>query len=86
MNINHTNDLIFSVSYLKHNIENLNNLQKQSNDKMLVDPEYKETLVFKIKEQRIQQCVELHDLYVEFFNLGDNYKLENLLKEFEISE
>lgn len=50
MNINHISDLIFSVSYLKHNVENLNSSQKQSNDKMLVDPEYKETLVFKIKE------------------------------------
>ena len=80
MNINHINDLMFSVSYLKHNISNLNELQKEQNDRMLVDPKYKETVAFSIK---IEQCLKLHDLYANFFELGDMYKLENLLKEFE---
>lgn len=83
MNINHINDLMFSVSYLKHSINNLNNLQKELNDKMSVDPKYKETVAFGIKEERIEQCFKLHNLYVNFFELGDMYKLENLLKEFE---
>lgn len=83
MNMNHVNDLMFSISYLKHNIINLNNLQKELNDKLLVDPKYKETVAFSIKEWRIEQCLKLHDLYVNFFELGDMYKLENLLKEFE---
>ena len=86
MNINHINSLMFSISYLKHNISNLNNLQKGQNDKLLVDPKYKETVAFGIKEERIEQCLKLHDLYVNFFELGDMYKLENLLKEFEIGE
>tara|TARA_R110002167_G_scaffold76722_1_gene213551 strand:- start:534 stop:692 length:159 start_codon:yes stop_codon:yes gene_type:complete len=50
---------------------------------MLVDPKYKETVAFSIKEERIEQCLKLHDLYANFFELGDMYKLENLLKEFE---
>lgn len=86
MNINHINSLMFSMSYLKHNISNLNNLQKEQNDKLLVDPKYKETAVFGIKEERIEQCLKLHDLYVSFFELGDMYRLENLLKEFENGE
>lgn len=74
---------MFSVSYLKHNISTLNELQKEQNDRMLVDPKYKETVAFSIKEKRIEQCLKLHDLYVNFFELGGMYKLENLLKEFE---
>ena len=81
MNINHINDLMFSVSYLKHNIKNLSELQKEQNEKMLLDPEYKDTTVYKIKEERMSQCIEIHDIYVKFFKLGDMYKLENLLSE-----
>lgn len=74
------------MSYLKHNISNLNNLQKELNDKLLVDPKYKGTVAFDIKEERIEQCLKLHGLYVNFFELGEMYKLENLLKEFEDAE
>lgn len=86
MNINHINSLMFSMSYLKHNISKLNNLQKEQNDKMLVDPKYKGTVAFSLKEERIEQCLKLHNLYVNFFDLGDMYKLENLLKDFEIGD
>lgn len=83
MNINHINDLMFSISYLKHNISNLNEIQREQNAKMLLDPKYKETVEFKVKEKRIEKCMNLHNLYVNFFELGEMYKLENLLSEFE---
>ena len=70
--------LLKHTSWLKSSLNNITDLQKEINYKMLVDGKYKSSSDYNSKQITISLLESIHDTYVEFYGLSDEYKLDDL--------